>query len=173
VPTKTLIHSVPGPDRSISVEDLFEGKAQVRIYRNRRIGEFLKELELTEGRGTGIPLIRDELRRNGSPAVKFHTNDERSFFVTEIPIHSAFVPVPEVLGAHDVAHDVSRIELKILSFCANGERSIAEIEAHVGFEGRSGTLKRALERLKQLGAATLSKLQRRAGDGKKSKKKRK
>jgi len=26
-----------------------------RRYRNRRIGEFLKELNLTEGRSTGIP----------------------------------------------------------------------------------------------------------------------
>jgi len=26
-----------------------------RRYRNRRIGEFLKELSLTEGRGTGVP----------------------------------------------------------------------------------------------------------------------
>lgn len=29
-----------------------------RRYRNRRIGEFLKELELTEGRSTGIPKSR-------------------------------------------------------------------------------------------------------------------
>jgi hypothetical protein len=28
-----------------------------RRYRNRRLGEFLKELELTEGRATGIPTL--------------------------------------------------------------------------------------------------------------------
>jgi ATP-dependent DNA helicase RecG len=34
----------------------FSGGASVsRRYRNRRIGEFLKELEMTEGRSTGIP----------------------------------------------------------------------------------------------------------------------
>jgi len=37
-----------------------------RRYRNRRIGEFLKELKLTEGRCTGIPKIRKALRENGS-----------------------------------------------------------------------------------------------------------
>ena len=27
-----------------------------RRFRNRRLGEFLKELDLTEGRATGIPI---------------------------------------------------------------------------------------------------------------------
>ncbi len=47
----------PGPDRSVRLEQLRTGRAQPRRYRNRRIDEFLKELELTEGRGTGIPKI--------------------------------------------------------------------------------------------------------------------
>jgi len=41
-----------GPDRSIRMEDLRASKAVSRRYRNRRIGEFLKELELTEGQKT-------------------------------------------------------------------------------------------------------------------------
>src|SRR6218665_88009 len=49
--------SFPGPDRSIRMEDLKAGRAVSRRYRNRRIGEFLKELEMTEGRSTGIPKI--------------------------------------------------------------------------------------------------------------------
>ncbi len=32
-----------------------------RRYRNRRVGEFLKELEMTEGRGTGIPKMLREI----------------------------------------------------------------------------------------------------------------
>ena len=35
-------------------------------YRNRRLGEYLKELELTEGRSTGIPTIQNVLKANGS-----------------------------------------------------------------------------------------------------------
>lgn len=38
--------SYPGPDRSVKQEDLAAGRAISRRYRNRRIGEFLKELEL-------------------------------------------------------------------------------------------------------------------------------
>jgi ATP-dependent DNA helicase RecG len=51
----------------------------VRKYRNRRIGEFLKELHLTEGRTTGIPCILKSLEKNGSPKPVFETDDERSY----------------------------------------------------------------------------------------------
>ena len=36
--------SFPGPDRSIRLADFTAGRAVSRRYRNRRIGEFLKEL---------------------------------------------------------------------------------------------------------------------------------
>lgn len=62
------ILSFPGPDRSIRLEDIQAARAVSRRYRNRRIGEFLKELEMTEGRSTGIPIILKEMAVNGSPA---------------------------------------------------------------------------------------------------------
>lgn len=37
-----------------------------RIYRNRRIGDFLKELKLIEGRNTGFPNALNALKKNGS-----------------------------------------------------------------------------------------------------------
>ena len=52
-----VVLSYPGPDRSVRLDQLRAGRAAPRRYRNRRIGEFLKELDLTEGRGTGIPKI--------------------------------------------------------------------------------------------------------------------
>ena len=56
------------PDRSISMEDINEAKSlRSRRYKNRRLGDFLKELNLTEGRATGIPTIQKKLRENGSP----------------------------------------------------------------------------------------------------------
>src|SRR3954453_13488393 len=42
----------PGPDTSIRLQALKSKHFIARRYRNRRIGEFLKELDLTEGRGT-------------------------------------------------------------------------------------------------------------------------
>ncbi len=60
-----VVLSFPGPDRSIRLEDLKIGKAVSRRYRNRRIGEFLKELDLTEGRSTGISKIIKSMAANG------------------------------------------------------------------------------------------------------------
>ena len=44
------IVSFPGPDRSVTIEGLKSFRVSNRRYRNRRIGDFLKELHLTEGR---------------------------------------------------------------------------------------------------------------------------
>ena len=79
--------SFPGPDRSIRLEDLQAGRAVSRRYRNRRIGEFLKELDLTEGRSTGIPKILKVMAANGSPAPLFESDDDRRSFVIHLPSH--------------------------------------------------------------------------------------
>ena len=67
-----------------------------RNYRNRRIGDFLKGLELTEGRGTGFPIIYDAMERNGSPKPIFETDQDRTFFATTLPIHERYTENEEV-----------------------------------------------------------------------------
>ena len=74
LPDSITIGSFPGPDRSISKKDIKAFKFVSRRYRNRRVGEFLKELDMTEGRGTGIPRMLKELKKNGSPLPIFHTD---------------------------------------------------------------------------------------------------
>lgn len=81
------VMSYPGPDRSVKTSDLAKGRTTSRRYRNRRIGEFLKELDLTEGRGTGIPKILRAMKENGSPPPELRTDEEHSFFATVLPIH--------------------------------------------------------------------------------------
>jgi ATP-dependent DNA helicase RecG len=81
------ILSFPGPLPPLKIEDLNKGSVQVRAYRNRRIGDFLKELHLTEGRCTGIPKIRKAMETNGSPPPIFKTDEDHSFFLTILPIH--------------------------------------------------------------------------------------
>ena len=49
---------------------------QDRIH---RIGDFLKELHLTEGRNTGFKKILDALEINGSPKPEFETGDDHSY----------------------------------------------------------------------------------------------
>ncbi len=81
-----------------------QGRALPRRYRNRRIGEFLKELELTEGRSTGIPKILRILKNNGSPLPEFITNNDHDHFLTR------FFPVlaqPEILATDQVTTEVT------------------------------------------------------------------
>ena len=90
-PHSVIFINQGGPDRSIKLQAFASGNVRARRYRNRRLGEFLKELELTEGRATGIPTILKVLRENGSPIPRFHTDDDRSFFEVELFIHPAFI----------------------------------------------------------------------------------
>ena len=87
-PSGISILNCPGPDRSIPKEDIEKGDMlKSRRYRNRRLGDFLKELDLTEGRSTGVPTIQAKLAENGSPRAIFETTDDRLTFLVTIPIH--------------------------------------------------------------------------------------
>lgn len=84
------ITNAPGPDRSISDKDIKTFHMRTRRYRNRRIGDFLKELHLIEGRNTGIPTALKAIKANKSPLPIFLTDKERSFFSVILPIHETF-----------------------------------------------------------------------------------
>lgn len=59
--------------------------------RNRRIGEFLKELRLAEARGTGLPTIFRTMASNGSPLPTFDFDDDRTYFRATLPAHPEYV----------------------------------------------------------------------------------
>ena len=81
----------PGPDRSIPMSAIEKGdNLKSRRYRNRRLGDFLKELDLTEGRSTGIPTIQEKLAANGSPRATFETTEDRLTFLIHIPVHAGY-----------------------------------------------------------------------------------
>lgn len=60
-------------------------------YRNSRLGDFLKELDLTEGYATGIKVVLDTLKANCSPETSFYTDEGRTWFRVKVPIHEAFL----------------------------------------------------------------------------------
>ncbi|MBD1399039.1 putative DNA binding domain-containing protein [Pontibacter sp. JH31] len=104
------ILSFPGPVPPVDKDDLKKDRIVARSYRNRRIGDFLKELRLTEGRGTGIPKIRRTMLLNDSPAPIFETDEARNYFLVTLPIHESFLPLndePDLEGSFiDFAKDV-------------------------------------------------------------------
>jgi len=71
-----------GPMPPLTREDFKKERIVTRRYLNRRIGDFLRELHLTEGKGTGIPKIRRAMRNNDSPEPIFETDETRSYFLT-------------------------------------------------------------------------------------------
>ena len=85
------IVSFPGPDRSVTIEGLKSYRVSNRRYRNRRIGDFLKELHLTEGRNTGFKKILDALEANGSPKPEFETDKDHSYFISRLFVHEGFL----------------------------------------------------------------------------------
>lgn len=85
LPDRIEILSHPGADRSITLEGLKNYRMACRRYRNRRVGEFLKELGLTEGRNTGVHRMLRAMRENGSPDPVFETDEDRLYFMVTLP----------------------------------------------------------------------------------------
>lgn len=89
-PDAIIMYNCGGPDRSIKREDFASGRAIPKRYRNRRLGDFLKELKLTEGHSTGLPAMRKAMYQNGSPEPVFDFDEERTWFQVTLPVHTAF-----------------------------------------------------------------------------------
>ena len=107
-----LVLSYPGADRSIRMDDFKKGQAVSRRYRNRRIGEFLKELDLAEARSTGVPKIFRAMRQNGSPEPIFESDEDRTWFRVRLPVHErALLAATEQDTGQDTGQDKS---LKII-----------------------------------------------------------
>jgi ATP-dependent DNA helicase RecG len=128
-PDEIVVLSFPGPDRSIRLEELQSGCAVSRRYRNRRIGEFLKELDLAEGRATGIPKMIKVMAANGSPAPIFETDDERTAFVVRLPRH------PQAVDAVTAGVNVVvSAEIAELLQIIKGEMSRHEMQTAMGLK---------------------------------------
>ena len=143
-PELIRIISFPGIDRSIPQRVIEEGERfSSRYYRNKRLGEFLKELDLSEGKSTGIPTIQEELRNNGSPKARFFTDDDRRAVTVEIPIH------PDFLNRDEPQNEPqNKISEKIIELVKeNNLISRKEMAEKLGCS--MSTIKRALANLKE------------------------
>jgi ATP-dependent DNA helicase RecG len=135
LPDEITVASYPGLDRSVNIKELQTGRFATRRYRNRRIGEFLKELSLTEGRGTGIPKMLKALRVNGSPKPVFESDNDRTFFLVRLPLHPEFIK--EARGRKRLATGqvTGQVAVQILQFCEQ-PRKAGEIQSLVGVKHR-------------------------------------
>ncbi len=140
--------------------------------------EFLKELDMTEGRSTGIPKILHAMDANGSPPPVFDFDEDHSFFMVRLPVHPhATMPeglTPEATPqvgtksalsrhqaeaheAHVEAHEpMSDTEMVVLRSCATGAVSTPELLGALGYGSRTGNFKKALARLLQMGLVEMT-----------------
>jgi ATP-dependent DNA helicase RecG len=162
-----VVLSYPGPDRSVRLEDLRAGRALPRRYRNRRIGEFLKELDMTEGRSTGIPIILHTMQENGSPPPVFDFDEDHTYFMCRLPVHPQ-ATMPEGLlaqtglvdggakggangGAKSGAHKLTKRQAEVLSFMRENP-GIAYREIAKAMEINESAVLKHIQNLKKAGA---------------------
>ena len=132
------IMNFPGIDRSISEKTISEGKRFVsRYYRNRRLGEFLKELDLSEGHSSGIPTIQEELEKNGSPRAEFFTDEDRRAMRIRIPIHPAFLEADDEVLLPDSYEKATKksSKKKIEQYLYNQNAEEKEVELPQNMDG--------------------------------------
>lgn len=133
------ITSFPGFDRSISDESINQYIIRARLYRNRRIGDFLKELHLIEGRNTGFPNALAALEHNGSEKFTIDMNPERDYVSVTIPVHKYFINKTENKKAEYLN--------KILDIISDRELSLTEISKAMGYKSISKKLKDSVDSL--------------------------
>lgn len=101
-PDRMEIISYPGPVPGVEPQHLMPGASIPPMpARNQRIGEFLKELRLAEGRLTGIRKVFQALEDNGSPEPKFDFDADRSYFRATLPAHPEY---SAIAALRDAAH---------------------------------------------------------------------
>ena len=142
-PTSIIVYSLADPMPPITNDDLQNERVLSRNYRNRRIGDFLKELDMTEGRSTGFPKIYRAMRNNGLPDPVFKTDDLNQYFLAELPIHPAFVG--DNVAQDVVENVVDRMDLLVLLLKEDNTLSAAQLAKQLGVTAR--TIQRDLEKL--------------------------
>lgn len=137
------IMSFPGFARAITDADIAARSIRGRVYRNRRIGDFLKELRLIEGRNTGFPNAYAALAQNGSPDLVFQMDEDRQFLSVTIPVHPRFAPMRD---NKSMAYDK-----RVLDALAHGSLTLTDLARAMGYRGISKKLRDRVDRLVQEG----------------------
>lgn len=134
------VTSFPGLDSSISYENIQNLQIKSKKYRNRRIGEFLKELHIVEAKNTGFPTIIKYTNLNESNLPIVETDDERTYITVNIPINRVFVESVKKTYKNKLGD-------RILILLQNGPLTLSELSVLLGYKSIPGSLKNALSRL--------------------------
>lgn len=132
------ITSHPGFDCSISDADIQGGRIRSRIYRNRRIGDFLKELHMIEGRNTGFPNAQKALIQNGSPELKIEMDEGREYLSVIIKVHPLFSKKA------DITPKELEYRNEIVNLLKEKPDSMKQLAIRMGYKGITSKLSRTV-----------------------------
>lgn len=155
-PDHMEVKSFPGPDRGITDKELEDLSLHPVHYRNKRLGYYLKELRLTELRGSGMPKIIRSMKQNGSEMPRYLTDEDRSMLRVVIPIHDRFKEsAGEVIVPGGGRRSISEIRAQILKVM-NREGCISkhDLAVALGYKGVTGTFYKAVKQLMAEGRIT-------------------
>ena len=109
------IISYPGPHPSLKLEEFTSGSIIPPVEaKNRRIGEFLRDLNLAEARGTGVQTIFSTMKKNENPLPIFKFDS--TYFSVTLPAHPKFKAAMLLNDVKELEDSGDRVEAsKILS----------------------------------------------------------
>lgn len=127
--TQIEITSHPGFDPSIRDSDVKSFRIRSRFYRNRRLGDLLKEIHLIEGRNTGFPNALRALKQNGSSQLSFEYDEYRNYLSVIIPIHPSFN------SESAKSRKVEIYQESILTILKNQPMTLTNLAKAMGYKG--------------------------------------
>ena len=177
-PGRIEVISYPGPVPGIERRHLLpNADVPPAPARNRRIGEFLKELQLAEQRLTGLRKVFRAMEANGSPAPRFDFDEQRTLFQAILPAHpeygalSALRDAAHLRALGDPREALRRIEAAWISNRESATLASELVRAHAenGDFERAGDILKSFEALGRESAVpwvanTLIEALARAGD---------
>ena len=148
---RIMIINYPGLAKWINLKKFSEGKAKARKYRNRRIGELFKEIDLSEKQGTGITKILRELKKNGSPNPTFEMDEDRTYLETTIFIREGFAYKKMSESMSESMSELERVRMKLILDYLNAHSNISSAVAAELLDVQTKTAARLLTKAEKIG----------------------
>lgn len=108
-------------------------------YRNKRIAEFLRDLELIEAKHTGIPKVKKASANNKSKTLEIDMDDNRQYVSIKGYVHEKFNNLEETKD-----NKVS-VKQRIINLLQNRELTLTEILRELGYKTIPNSIRRNID----------------------------
>ena len=136
------ITSFPGLDFTISDDRIKANNFISKYYRNKRIAEFLRDLELIEAKNTGFPKVIKALKDNKSKDLVIEMDNERRYLSVQVFKNEKFNrPINSVKTRNLKVID------RVLEVLAEEDMTLTQISNKLEYKSIPTSLKKAIANL--------------------------